>query len=157
MTTRKDGGGENHTHQEGWLNLSLGQDLGSSCARSRSTTSMKVYTCSFCGRKLHSPQALGGHQNAHRRERDSARRYRAFQDTQSTDVHSHSLVGAPGRDEETTVARFADNGAGYEVACAQIYAAHKVADLKWSGRFRSNPEPSSDQFDPNTLDLNLKL
>ncbi|KVI10819.1 zinc finger protein 2-like [Cynara cardunculus var. scolymus] len=151
MSTRKDGGEE-----EGWLNLRLGQNEGSSCVRSRST-SMKVYACSFCGRKLHSPQALGGHQNAHRRERDSARRYPAFHVKQSTDVDSHLLARTPGTDDETTVARFADNGAGYGVASVQLYAAERAVDLKSSGSSYSYPEPSSDQFDPNTLDLNLKL
>ncbi|KAL8223017.1 hypothetical protein R6Q57_020416 [Mikania cordata] len=39
-------------------------------------TDHRVFSCSYCSRKFYSPQAFGGHQNAHRLERTLARRSR---------------------------------------------------------------------------------
>ncbi|CAL5189909.1 unnamed protein product [Lathyrus oleraceus] len=164
---------------------SIGFSLSSTSESSNepaSATVPRVFSCNYCQRKFFSSQALGGHQNAHKRERTLAKR--AMRMGVFSDRYNASLASLPlhGSFRSLGIKTHSSMHYGFSVpttirphhqqGCVRfpIFLEHEESELLWPGSFRKASEEGDGQenfiitevnpsvdIEKSTPDLTLKL
>ncbi|KAI3912138.1 hypothetical protein MKW92_050696 [Papaver armeniacum] len=182
QVNNQDTDGSINNNKGEWLELSLGRTSSrrddSMEYEQTKPTFHKIYTCNYCMRKFYSSQALGGHQNAHKRERGVPRRYHSQElmssmmmnipfihtapptsdVSASSSTHSMVVQNPNILEGNNTIGHFADMEASSMITqSANQHSKTTHRNMVWPGNFHVDDHGHSATTDDHPLDLNLSL